>query len=397
MVRRAPLALLAAAAALAACGSSPKAADGGSDAGDQCNLADGSYLLGPCPMLSDYGLVSIQDGGIVYAPGVVPYDLNTPLFSDYATKERAVWLPPGTQATYNPVNAFTFPVGTILIKSFGFPDDDRKAQPLVTWIETRLLVNSPTGWQTNTYLWDPAQQSAPILNAGIERTVSWIWPDGGVMTAAYEVPIAPTQCEECHKYTDQNYVTTIIPIGPKARQLNKSYGYASGPENELVYWIDAGILGGAPDASEWPVLPVWDDPTTGTVAERARAYLEANCAHCHNGLPGGPAGGTASSSGLWLLYSETDPEHIGICKSPVAAGPATGGYDFDIDPGYPDASIVVYRMASTTTQVEMPQLERSVVDVQGLGLVTEWIRRNGRRRLSLDQGLRYSAKSPKGR
>jgi uncharacterized repeat protein (TIGR03806 family) len=371
MARRAQLALFAA-AALAACGGGSKPTDGG--ASDQCNLADGSYLLGPCPSLADYGLVSIQDGGgIAYAPSVTPYDLNTPLFSDYAIKERAVWLPPGTQATYDPESSFTFPVGTVLIKSFGFPDDDRKASPLVTWVETRLLVNTPTGWQTNTYLWDDAQQHATLSNAGLSRAVTWIWPDGGVMSAQYEVPIAPTQCEECHKYTDQNYVTTIIPIGPKARQLNKSYGYGSGVENELAHWIDAGILGAAPDPSQWPLLPVWDDPTTGTVEQRARAYLEGNCAHCHNGIAGGPAGGTASASGLWLDYAQTDLNHVGICKTPAAAGPATGGDNFDIDPGDPDASIVVYRMASTTTQVEMPQIGRSVVDVYGLGLVTEWI------------------------
>jgi uncharacterized repeat protein (TIGR03806 family) len=371
---RGALALVAAAVALAACSNNTKGPMGASaDAGDQCNVADGAYLLGPCPVLSDYGLVSIQDGGIAYGRGVVPYDLNTPLFSDYAIKERAVWLPPGTQATYDPVNPFTFPVGTVLIKSFGFPDDDRKANPIVTWIETRLLVNTPSGWQTNTYLWDAAQQTATILNAGTTVPVSWIWPDGGTMSAQYAVPIAPTQCEECHKYTDQNFVTTILPIGPKARQLNGDYAYSTGVENQLAYWIDAGMLGGAPDASAWPLLPVWDDPTTGTVEERARAYLEGNCAHCHNGIEGGPAGGTASASGLWLYYSETDPEHVGICKAPAAAGPATGGYKFDIDPGSPETSIIVYRMSSTQTQVAMPQIERSVVDVQGVGLVTEWI------------------------
>jgi uncharacterized repeat protein (TIGR03806 family) len=372
---------VAAAVALAACSGSaktpprpPGSGDAGAvDAGDQCNLADGSYLLGPCPSLSDYGLVSIQDAGIVYAAGVIPYDLNTPLFSDYATKERAVWLPPGTQATYDPVNAFTFPVGAVLIKSFGFPDDDRKASPIVTWVETRLLVNTPGGWQTNTYLWDAAQQHATILNSGLTVPVSWIWPDGGAMTAEYQVPIAPTQCEECHKYTDDNYNTTILPIGPKARQLNKNYTYSTGAANELGYWIDAGILGGAPEASEWPVLPVWDDPTTGTVAQRARAYLEGNCAHCHNGEPDGPSGGTASASGLWLYASETDLNHVGICKTPAAAGPATGGFDFDIDPGSPETSIVIYRMSSTTNQIMMPQIGRSVVDVDGVALVAEWI------------------------
>ncbi len=363
MTRRTILAT--AALALAACGGK-----GGTqtDGGDECNLADGSYLAAPCPSLSDYGLVSIQDGGIAYAPGVVPYDLNTPLFSDYAIKERAVWLPPGTQATYDPTNAFTFPVGTVLIKSFGFPDDDRKANPVTTWVETRLLVNTPTGWQPNTYLWDAAQQSAPLFKPGVVLPISWTWADGGVITANYLVPTAPTLCEVCHDSTDDNNLTTVIPIGPKARELNKNYTYPGGVENELTHWTSAGILSGAPaDPTQAPVLPVWDDPTTGTVEQRARAYLEANCAHCHN------AGGTASITGLFLLASEANPTVYGICKPPVAAGPATGGFKFDIIPGDPDHSILIHRLASVTPAIMMPQLGRSVVDEGGLELVTDWI------------------------
>jgi len=332
---------------------------GASDAG-YCGLDGGAYLVQPCAKLSDYGLVSIQDGGIVMAPSVVPYDLNTPLFSDYAVKVRGVYVPPGTSATYDPVNAFTFPTGTILIKSFGFAADLAEPGQDITWVETRFMINTgDAGWKPVTYVWDGGDATAEY--GGQVVPLTWIDVDGGVVDTDYLIPTA-NQCKQCH---DLNEVTT--PIGPKARQLNKSFAYATGSENELSHWTAAGILTGAPDPSQAPVLPVWNDPTTGTVAQRARAYLEGNCAHCHN------AGGFAYTTGLFLYASETDPTAYGICKPPVAAGPATGGHQFDIVPGDPADSIIPYRMASDVPAIAMPEIGRSVVDVAGNALVTEWI------------------------
>jgi uncharacterized repeat protein (TIGR03806 family) len=323
---------------------------------------DGSYVTTPFQTLSEYCLAAIVDDAIVFAPGVVPYDLNTPLFSDYAIKVRGVWLPPGRHATYDPTLAFTFPKGTILTKSFGFADDMRKANPVVAWVETRLLINTGSdGWETYTYIWDSAGKVATLSYSGEVRPTSWIDADGGVVDASYLVP-SFGQCKECHNLSGE-----VTPIGPKARELNKLFAYATGDENELAHWARVGILDGAPDAAAAPVLPVWNDPTTGTVDQRARAYLEANCAHCHN------ADGFAASTGLFLYASETDPTTYGICKPPVAAGPATGGDSYDIVPEEPDASVMAYRLASTTPGIMMPLIGRSVVDVQGLALIEGWI------------------------
>jgi uncharacterized repeat protein (TIGR03806 family) len=324
-------------------------------------LACGGSGYQPHEKLSDYHLVSIQAGQVVFASDVVPYDLNTPLFSDDATKVRGVWVPAGKQATYDETNAFTFPEGTILIKSFGFPDDMRKMDPLVTWVETRLLVNTSKGWEGYAYLWNAAQTDATLTYAGEVRPTTWIDTDGSTVTARYLVPTF-NQCKQCH-----NNHGDVIPIGPKARELNKTFAYATGSENELAHWTRLGILAGAPDASLAPKLPVWNDPTTGSVDARARAYLEANCAHCHN------AGGTANTTGLFLLASETDPTRFGVCKPPVAAGPATGGFDYDVVPADPDHSILMYRMMSTTPSIMMPQIGRSVVDTQGVALINSWI------------------------
>lgn len=360
MVRR--LAAVALACGLGACGGKhppPPPPDAGATA---CTPGgDGGYLTTPFPELSDYCFVSIQDGGIAFDPSVVPYDLNTPLYSDEAVKVRGLWLPSGTQATYDPTLAFEFPVGAILIKSFGFADDQRKASPHITWVETRLMIHQPSGWEAYTYVWNADGTAADLSYAGMGVPLQFIDADGGSVSTVYTIPDF-AQCKECHTLDGG-----VTPIGPKARQLNRSFAYEGGAENELAHWTRLGILSGAPAATDWPLLPVWNDPSTGTTEQRARAYLEGNCAHCHN------LGGYASNTGLYLFASETSQSTIGLCKTPVAAGPATGGNQYDIVPGDPTHSIVVFRMSSLTADVAMPQIERNLVDDDGVALVSEWI------------------------
>ena len=114
-------------------------------------------------------------------------------------------------------------------------------------------------------------------------------------------------------------------------------------------------------------MAVWDDPDSGTLEARARAWLEINCAHCHN--PDGPA----RNSGLDLLASQRNPTAYGIYKSPVAAGRGSGGREFDIVPGQPDKSILVFRVDSTDAGIMMPELGKRLVHKEGLALVRQWI------------------------
>jgi hypothetical protein len=100
---------------------------------------------------------------------------------------------------------------------------------------------------------------------------------------------------------------------------------------------------------------------------RARAYLDANCGHCH--APGRPA----DTSGLFLTWDETDPTRLGVMKHPVAAGRGSGDLEFDIVPGDPAASILTYRVASTDPGVMMPEVGRGLVHDEGLALLSDWI------------------------
>lgn len=323
---------------------------------------DGTYVTAPYPTLDAYCLVTNDHGDLRYADGVLPYDLNTPLFSDYAVKRRGVFLPPGTSATYDPNGTFEFPLGTILVKSFGFPDDARKAAPAMRWVETRLLVRIDGGWKAYAYIWNDAQTVATYNPGGRGLTVSWIDAAGTPQNNEYLQP-SQTQCQQCH---ESNGI--IVPIGPKARNLNRDYAYADGPANQLTRWTKAGILKGAPaDPTTVTRLPVWNDATNYTVEQRARAYLEVNCAHCHDGA------GSGSTSGLFLWVTETDPLRYGVCKESLSAGGSVGARQWDVVPGNPDQSILWYRMASVKPGLAMPQIGRDVVDAEAVALVRDWI------------------------
>src|SRR5262249_39203963 len=150
------------------------------------------------------------------------------------------------------------------------------------------------------------------------------------------------QCLGCH---EDNKV--MQPIGPKARNLNREYVYATGPQNQLDHWTQIGILHGAPPASQAPRVPVWNDPATGTPEERALAWLDVNCAHCHSQT------GPARTSGLDLQLTQKDPAKRGFWKTPVAAGRGTGGRSYDIVPGKPGESILMHRIESAEPGVGM--------------------------------------------
>ncbi len=159
----------------------------------------------------------------------------------------------------------------------------------------------------------------------------------------------------------------MVPIGPAARHLNKDYAYVSGVKNQITFWYDAGMLNNHP--TDIPKLAVWNDPSTGDLESRARAYLDINCGNCHNRL------GPASTSGLFLDIYENEKNHLGINKSPVAAGRGAGNLQFDITPGQPQNSILVFRMKTNDPSIAMPEIGREQVHQEGVALIEEWIRK----------------------
>jgi uncharacterized repeat protein (TIGR03806 family) len=332
--------------------------------------------------LSEWHVV-FRDGARLALNGrVVPYDLNSPLFSDYAHKLRTVWMPPGASAKYESVQSFDFPVGTVISKTFYYPraaggdaavlrtydqSRDFAGQGLdlknVRLIETRLLVRREHGWEALPYVWNAEQTDAELARTGDEVPLELVAADQVREPFTYVVP-NENQCAGCH-VTDLK-TKSIAPIGLKARHLNRDYGYLSGTENQLELLQKIGYLTGLPPLTEVPRNANWRDPAQPLDA-RARAYLDVNCSHCHS--PTGPA----DTTGLSFEAVTAADRHLGVCKPPVAAGRGTGDHIFDIVPGHPEDSILPFRMGSREPGVMMPEQGRSTVHLEGLALIREWI------------------------
>lgn len=315
----------------------------------------------PCAKLSSYRL--FKGAGLSHEPneGVVAYDLNTPLFSDYAEKRRFIYVPAGKSAKYDEEKAFDFPVGTIITKTFSFPKDLRSPGKDRNVIETRVLMRRAEGWVGLPYIWNADQTDAELVKPGKDLAMSFTATDGTLQSFTYHVPNS-NECKKCHQDLDG-----MAPIGPKARSLNRSNTYDGKTLNQLDHLAAIGMLSGAPASADAPKLPVWNEPDTGSLEARARAYLDVNCMHCHS--PRGPA----RTSGLFLSSLVTNPSEYGVCKPPVAAAQGTGGFQYSIVPGSPDTSILVFRLSSTEPGKMMPELGRALVHNEGVALVREWI------------------------
>jgi uncharacterized repeat protein (TIGR03806 family) len=313
----------------------------------------------PARVLSAYNLFRDVARQVPNA-GLIPYVINTPLFSDYAEKHRFFYLPPGAQATYNSERALELPVGSVLVKTFSYFHDRRTPELGKRIVETRILMHRPEGWAGYPYVWNDDLSEARLAVAGARLDLEWIHEDGSARKILYNVPNM-NQCKQCHENNE-----SMGPIGFKARQLNRSGG--EGGDNQLAAWAAAGLLAGLPEAlEEVPRLPVWNASETGSLDARARAYLDVNCAHCHN------PGGEAASTGLDLRWEQHEPVAYGVKKQPTAAGPASRGYIHAIQPGAPDRSFLLNRLRAADPVIMMPRTGRTLPHAEGIALIEAWI------------------------
>lgn len=301
--------------------------------------------------LSDYGFFKGTLKDQIPSDGVVLYTLNSPLFSDYASKLRFVKLPKGQSVSYNPDSVLQFPVGTAIVKTFYYPVDERNPKKGRRLMETRVLLHEAKGWVALPYIWNKEQTDAVLEVAGGSDQVSWIDGSGKKQSFEYQVPNM-NQCKGCHERSGE-----MTPIGPSVRQLNDGH--------QLQNWSTIGLLTGLPK-DHIPALVNYSD-ASASLDDRVKAYLDINCAHCHN--PTGPA----RSSGLYLTWNSKDRTAYGFLKPPVAAGRGSGNLSYDIVPGKPEQSILHYRMASRDPGVMMPELGRQLTHHEGVELVRSWI------------------------
>lgn len=316
----------------------------------------------PYEKLSDYHFFKGDIHDLVPNKRLLPYNLNSPLFTDYAHKARFIWMPEGVSANYTDTDILDFPNQTILIKVFYYPEDFAKPAENRRIIETRMLVKYKDKWEAYNYVWNESQTEATLDIVGDTKEVSWKDEKGSIQTINYAIP-NKNQCKSCH-----NYKETFQPIGPKTGNLNKDFVYSDKEtKNQLKKWEEVGYLKGFDAKKDIPKMAQWDNPQSGNLHQRAVAYLDINCGHCHN--PNGPGG----SSGLTLTYQETDIHKMGLCKSPIAAGTASGGALYDIQAGKPDSSILLNRMISLNPGEMMPEVGRTMIHKEGVALIRQWI------------------------
>ena len=288
-----------------------------------------------CPKLSHYNLFADgTDPRSGFNGNGVLFDLTTPLFSDYASKYRVLFLPQGLSAQWvignkNATNAtLDFPVGTVIAKTFSFKDGASEDV-----VETRLLIHRADGdgnsfWEGLPYKWETDESGdrtdAVLAVSGARKSVSWNYPDPDPAvqktyvgsSESYAVP-HPNQCGSCHNNDDRT--AGDAPIGPKVRLMNRPIDFGNGPVNQLKYLCDQGYISDCPElsidsalvATNAPRLPRFDvpgdtfnipgiqnnnqsDTDKHNLEVRARAWLETNCAHCHNRK------GLAGSTGVFL-------------------------------------------------------------------------------------------------
>lgn len=299
---------------------------------------------------------------LIPSASLIPYQLNVPFFSDDALKTRWVSIPHGgpdgtTQVMFSAGSEWKFPAGTVFVKHFEMRTDETHLTE-TRRLETRLLVvDSQGGIQAATYRWRADRRDADLITNAVVEEIP-IRTTTGTRIQKWNYP-GQQDCRTCH--TELNGGV----LGPKTRQINGDLAYPSGvTDNQLRTWNHLGLFQPALEEGAWtnlPSLAAAHDLTRG-LEERARSYLDANCAHCHR--PGGTVGN-------FDARFETPLLHQNLINGPVL-----------IDQGVDHARVVaprdiwrsiLYFRPSTLEAMKMPPLAHERLDEAGLALLRQWI------------------------
>ncbi|MEW6774708.1 MAG: PQQ-dependent sugar dehydrogenase [Bdellovibrionota bacterium] len=292
---------------------------------------------GPPALLSETGCVN-PNNPAAPAAGLIPFEINHPFWSDGGVKSRYLALPDGEQITIQSDGDLDFPEGTVLVKYFRLDGE---------LIETRLLMRRMDGaWEGFSYEWNDVGTDADLLETGKLKPIgsqTWVYP-------------SRSECLMCHTEAAGR------SLGLELGQLNRSVSLGDIQGNQLLAWAGAGLF---EDDLPTP-LPILPGLTSGgSLEQRARAYLHANCSQCHR--PGGEGQGPED-----FRYS-TSLADMGACNvSPTLSN--LGNPDaLLLKPGEPENSIISMRMRDLVGGDRMPPLGSTVLDEVGAQLIDDWI------------------------
>ena len=288
-------------------------------------------------------------------PRLIPYSINVPLWSDEASKQRYLILPEGKQIGVRKDGSYAFPVGSVLVKTFSF-DPKRGDARSRGRLETRLLIHSQQGWSGYTYAWDQEQEEAWIVESRSELPLVLRGPGGRRQDRRWMFP-SPSDCMQCHT-SAAGFV-----LGFRSEQLDLVQRVPDAvPENQLVRLVRRQVFADVPDPrpSAWPA---WDEEHESS-ALQVRAYLDANCAMCHQ--PEGPG-----NSRIDLRFT-TPLEASGMLNvSPGQGDLGVRGAKLLV-PGSPRRSLLLIRMQRFDER-GMPPLSHQLPDDLAIERISRWI------------------------
>ncbi|MEO5770246.1 MAG: hypothetical protein ABIS92_17955 [Polyangia bacterium] len=353
-------------------GGNGTSSDGGANTGGHSGNAGAPQTCIPPASLDSPAAKLTQTGCVdpahptMLAASVIPYEVNSPLWSDGADKTRGMALPAGakihvkncaTEPTACPqgmadTGKWVFPVGTVLVKNFLF---DGK------FVETRLFIRfDQATWAGITYQWNQEQTDATLVpddrvqasfNTG-KRTVDWHYPNR-------------IDCMKCHAES------AGFSLGPETRQMNRMVGGINQIEMlQTLGLFDAPIVKPYQAALIAPYVSQAGAPPAGaTLEQRARSYLHANCAICHR------PDGDFPDLDMRLDIALKDTH---MCRTVPVKSDLGVLNSLVLDPGKKDNSVMYLRMNTLPDPkggktVRMPQIASYVIDQEGTKLIGDWI------------------------
>ncbi len=297
------------------------------------------------------------------APGLIPYDVNVPLWSDGAGKDRYLALPAAGRVVFDRHGNWQFPVGTVIVKTFTLETADA-APGSARRLETRLMVHAPAGWVGYTYVWNDEQTDATLLDGYLERDYH-VRTAAGPRRQTWYFP-SRTDCMTCHTEV-RGHV-----LGLNTRQLNRAGGERR--ENQLARLQRLGVFSRPLPSDPYALdaFPDWHDD--GASPETlARAYLDVNCAFCH--APGG--------TGMTWIDLDYHTPLRGTRLLPGDRAHATAAGDpSPIVPANPGDSMLLQRLTTRIVRRtpnaprppnQMPPLATRIPDRRAIEVMRRWI------------------------
>ena len=352
----------------------------GQDATGEVYVLDyfgGIYILRPvgAPVTSSFptrlsdlpALLAAAKGEGHTVSGVFPYEPEVKSWADHALSESYFALPDSDYAApdyatigYRETGGWDFPDDSVIVQNILLPMDYRDLAGSARRVETRLLYKYRGEWHPFSFAWDEDETDAVLLPARVERSFTIL--DGAGQPFSYtRVYPSPNQCRECHSAGNET-------PGLMTAQMNHDFLFpGSGVvDNQLATYDGLHLfdpaLPGAPDNR--PRMP---DPADAgaSLQDRARAYLAANCSHCHQ------VGGTGGTNlDLRWEVANADMNAIGLKHKRGRLGIRRAKI---IKAGDPDHSVLLKRMVIDKPEQWMPPLGSLLVDEDGVTLIRDWI------------------------